>query len=233
MKNYPPDTRKYLIDCLRHIISEERWNKFNDVIASRTHHLTVVLEDIFQNHNASAVIRTCELSGILDLHIIENQNPYNINPDIVRGSDKWLNLIRYNQQQHNTRECFQKLREAGYRIVATSPHRNDCMLEELAIEQKTALVFGNEGFGLTEIAMENADAFVRIPSVGFTESYNISVSVAICTYHLTKRLKRDHHHWQLSDEEKEKLLLDYALKSVRNPEVLLKRLLSEYNNKVG
>jgi tRNA (guanosine-2'-O-)-methyltransferase len=230
MRTYSPEIRKYLINCLRNIISEERWNKFNDVISFRTHHLTIILEDIFQNHNASAVIRTCELSGIMDLHIIENQNPYNINPDIVRGSDKWLNLIKYNSFKHNTLDCYQKLREAGYRVVATSPHRSDCLLEELPVDQKTALVFGNEGFGLTEVAKENADAFVCIPSVGFTESYNISVAVAICTYHLTKRLRRDHNHWQLSDEEKEELLLDYAVKSVRNPQVLLKRLLSEYTN---
>jgi tRNA (guanosine-2'-O-)-methyltransferase len=222
-----PQIRHYLISHFKEIILPDRWNKFLEVIDSRTRHLTVVLEDIFQTHNASAVIRTCELTGIQDLHIIENANQYNINPDIVVGSDKWINMYKYNSQKHNTLQCYRQLREQGYKILATSPHKDGFLLEDLPLDQKSALVFGNEGAGLSVIALENADGFVRIPAWGFTESYNISVSVALCSYNLLSRLRSENFPWQLSEEEKEKLLIDYVLKSVRNPEKILKQLLKD------
>jgi tRNA (guanosine-2'-O-)-methyltransferase len=230
MTEFDTQTRRYLISSIKEMISEERWAKFQEVLSYRTSYLTVVLEDIFQPHNASAVIRTCELSGIYNLHVIENQNQYNINPDIVVGSDKWINIFKYNAEPHNTVQCYKELRENGYRIVATSPHKNDCLLEDLPLDQKTALIFGNEGFGLSKAAIKHADAYVKIPSVGFTESYNISVSVALCLYQLTSRLRAGNYSWQLTGEEKEIMLLDYAIKSVRKPGLLLKRLLSEYSN---
>lgn len=227
MTRYPQETLRFLLDHLQGMITEERWNKFHDVIDNRTNYLAVVLEDIFQPHNASAVIRTCELTGVQNLHIIENTNIYEINPDIVVGSNKWINIHRHNNQDYNTLTCFKKLRKKGYRIVATSPHENDCLLEDLPLNQKTALVFGNEGAGLSKEAMENADAFVKIPIYGFTESYNISVSVALCVYHLIGRLKDSSIGWQLTKDEKEQLLFDYAMKTVRQPQKVLKTLLQK------
>ena len=140
---------------------------------SRTRYLTVVLEDIFQSQNASAVLRTCDCFGIQDVHIIENRNPYEINPDVELGSAKWLNMNRYNKSGHNTLEAFTELRKKGYKIIATSPHKNDLMIQDLPIEHKIALVFGSEREGLSDIALQNADAFVKIPMYGFTESFNI------------------------------------------------------------
>jgi len=225
MTRFDTDTTNYLITCIREIITEERWAKFQEVLSYRTNHIAVVLEDIYQPHNASAVIRTCELLGINHLHIIENQNLYEINPDIVVGSDKWIKIHKHNTSQNNTLNCFRKLRNKGYRIVATSPHKNDCLIEEIPLDQKTALVFGNEGLGLSETALGHADAYVKIPSFGFTESYNISVAVALSLYQLTSRLRQNHTHWQLIHDEKQQLLLEYALKSVRQPQILVKRLL--------
>ncbi len=228
MTKYSKETRRYLLENLQKMITEERWNKFNEVLSNRTRHVTVVLEDIYQSHNASAVIRTCELTGIQDLYVIENNNPYEINPDIVVGSNKWINIYKYNHADYNTLTCFKKLRKNGYRIIATSPHKNDCLLEDLPIDHKTALVFGNEGFGLSEQALADADAFVKIPIYGFTESYNISVSVALCLYHLAGRLKDSSYPWQLTSDEKEELLFEYAIKSVREPQKVLKTLLRSY-----
>jgi tRNA (guanosine-2'-O-)-methyltransferase len=232
MTRFDTETTDYLIACIREIITVERWAKFEEVLASRTNHIAVVLEDIYQPHNASAVIRTCELLGINHLHIIENQNPYEINPDIVVGSDKWIKINKHNSADNNTLKCYRKLRNKGYRIVATSPHKNDCLIEELPLDQKTALVFGNEGFGLSETALAQADAYVKIPSYGFTESYNISVAVALSLYQLTSRLKKSHPNWQLPHDEKQQLLLEYALKSVRQPQILVKRLLANRQTQV-
>ncbi len=219
--------RDYILGHLQKMISEERWQKFQYILSQRTHYITVVLEDIFQPHNASAVIRTCELMGIQDLHIIENRNPYEVNRDIVVGSDKWINIHKYNRHDQNTLQCFKQLRNKGYRIVATSPHKNDVLITELPLDQKTALVLGNEGDGLSETAIKNADAFVKIPMYGFTESYNISVSAAICLYELTDRLRKETNDWQLTNEEKEILLLDYALKTIKNPRTFIGRMKME------
>lgn len=232
MTHFDKETRQYLLGAIRELIYEERWEKFLEVINQRTRYLTVVIEDFYQPHNGSAIIRTCELMGIQDLHVIENRNPWEINKDILVGSNKWIDIIRYNNTENNTLNCYRKLRKRGYRIVATSPHKEDCLLKDLPLDQKTALVFGNEGHGLTPDALDKADAYVRIPSVGFTESYNVSVSAALCLYELKEKLHQNPVSWQLDEEEKEILLLDYAFRTVRNPQILLKNLLAKRQSKV-
>jgi tRNA (guanosine-2'-O-)-methyltransferase len=225
--NFDKYTRNYILGHLKEMISEERWQKFNDVIDVRTRYITVVLEDIFQTHNASAVIRTSELMGIQDLHTIENRNSYELNKDIVVGADKWINLYRFNKNKNNTLQCYKELKKRGYRIVATSPHKNDVLISQLPLDQKTALVFGNEGDGLTDNALNNADAYVKIPMYGFTESYNISVSAALCLYELSRRMRSEVKNWQLTEEEKETLLINFALKTIKNPRTFMGRMRTE------
>ncbi|MBW6479520.1 MAG: RNA methyltransferase [Bacteroidales bacterium] len=224
--------RDFILAHLQQMISEDRWQKFHDIISQRTRYITVILEDIFQPHNASAVIRTCELMGIQDLHIIENRNPYLVNRDIVVGSDKWINIHKHNRHDQNTLSCFRQLKNKGFRIVATTPHKSDVLITELPVDQKIALVLGNEGHGLSETALKNADTFVKIPMYGFTESFNISVSAAICLYELTARLRNETSGWQLSSEEKDLLLLDYALKTIKNPRTFMRRMKMELENRL-
>ena len=231
MKHSHSET-EYILGHLQQMISEDRWQKFRYILSQRTHYITVVLEDIFQPHNASAVIRTCELMGIRDLHVIENRNTYEVNRDIVVGSDKWINIHKYNRHNQNTLQCFKQLRSKGYRIVATSPHKNEVLITELPLNQKTAIVLGNEGDGLSETALQNADAFVKIPMYGFTESYNISVSAAICLYELTGKMRKEVPGWQLTADEKNTLLLDYALKTIKNPRTFMRRMKMELENRV-
>lgn len=211
-----------LFDYLAQFISDNKKLKFDKIIQYRTKHITVVLEDIFQSHNASAVLRSCDCFGIQDIHIIENRNAYNLNPDVELGSAKWLNLKKYNQHKNNTIDTFNFLRKEGYRIVATSPHRNDQLLEDLKVDQKIALVFGTELEGLSEIAMENADEFVQIPMYGFTESFNISVSAAIILANLTYKMRKSKIKWQLNDFEKAEVLVSWA-RSVVKDHALLER----------
>jgi tRNA (guanosine-2'-O-)-methyltransferase len=224
--------RDYILGHLQQMISEDRWQKFNDTLSQRTRHITVVLEDIFQPHNASAVIRTCELMGIQDLHIIENRNPYEINRDIVVGSDKWIHLHKHDRHENNTLSCFKQLKNKGYRIVATTPHKNDVLITELPVDQKIALVLGTEGDGLSDTALNHADAYVKIPMYGLTESFNISVSAAICLYELTARMRKEVSGWQITPEEKDILLLDYALKTIKNPRTFMRRMKMELENRV-
>jgi tRNA (guanosine-2'-O-)-methyltransferase len=220
------DDKRKLFDFLSNYVSDNKKQLFDKIIQYRTRHITVVLEDIYQPHNASAVLRSCDCFGIQDVHIIENRNIYEVNPDVALGSSKWLNLIKYNENESNTLDAFNKLREKGYRIVATTPHKNDTLLDDLDIDRKTALVFGTELKGLSDIALENADAFVKIPMYGFTESFNISVSAAIILHHLTEKLRKSDINWHLTDEEIVDIKLNWVKAVVKKSEVLEKEFFS-------
>ncbi len=217
-------TDKGLIEYLSSVVTEERYVQIQKVLQNRTRYLTVVLEDIYQSQNASAVLRTCDCFGIQDVHIIENENEYNINPDVVQGASKWLSLNYYNKKENNTLDAINKLKADGYRIIATTPHTNDVNLEEFDISSgKTALVFGTELTGISETVKENADGFLKIPMYGFTESFNISVSAAIILHHLVFKLNESGVNWKLLPEESEDLLLNWLRISVKKSELVEKR----------
>lgn len=220
-------TRERLLDHLESMITEPRRARFSEVLAERTRHLTIVLEDIFQPHNASAVLRTCDCFGIQDVHIIENRNRYEVNPDVALGSSKWLSLYKYNRQEHNTLRCFQELRSKGYRIIAATPHEHDLTPDTLDISRKFALVFGTELEGLTEEALAAADGYVRIPMVGFTESLNISVSAAILLHTLSNRIRNTVQGWQLTPDESRDIRLEWAMSSLKHSGVIASEFLAK------
>jgi tRNA (guanosine-2'-O-)-methyltransferase len=220
-----------LIKYLEQFITTERLELFHKLLNQRTRYITVVLEDIYQSQNASAVLRTADCFGIQDVHIIENKNKYQINPDVALGASKWLNLVKYNQQKNNTLEAISHLRQKGYRIVATTPHTQDVSLEDFDLTQgKTALFFGTELKGLSNEMIDHADEFLKIPMFGFTESFNISVSAAIILHHLTTSLRKSEINWQLSDHEKEEILLTWLKKTIKKSSLLIDDFLSKKNN---
>ncbi len=204
------------------LVTPRRMKKILDVLAMRTRYLTVVLEDIYQSQNASAVLRSCECFGIQDAHIIENRYQFEINPEVVMGASKWLSIHQSGGLEDNTIGCLQGLKDNGYQLIATTPHKREYSPENLPLDQKTALVFGTELEGLSESAKQMADGFMKIPMVGFTESFNISVSVALSLYHLTNRLHSGSYQWQLPVEEETDLLFEWICKSLKNPEKLIR-----------
>ena len=216
---------KLLVEHLSRFITQERFEKFRENIQNRTRYITIVLEDIFQPHNASAVLRTCDCFGLQDVHIIENHNKYQVNPDVALGSSKWLTLQKYNGNSHNTVDCLKSLKDQGYHLVATTPHKNDFSPENLPLDRKTALIFGTELQGLTDEALSMADDYVRIPMFGFTESLNISVSAAILIHTLTERLKRSEFPWQLSDSEKDTIVVDWLKNSISKSDSIIRELM--------
>lgn len=208
-------------------ITEERQERMKEVVKERTRFLTVVLEDIYQSQNASAVIRSCDCFGIQDLYVIENENKYTLNPDVTRGSNNWVDMHHYNEQENNTRACLQDLKDKGYFLVATTPHTDDLKLDTFDVQQPTALLFGTEMHGLSDIALEMADARMQIPMYGFTESFNISVSAALCMSHLTSNIRKTKRPWQLSEKEQEEILLNWARYSVKRSDTVEKAFLKE------
>lgn len=219
--------KESLFKFFAQFVTDERLKRLNDVVVKRTRHITVVLEDIYQSQNASAVLRSCDCFGVQDVHIIENNNKYKLNPDVELGSSKWLNMHKYNWNMNNTLECIDTLKQNGYRIIATTPHYKSVPLEGLNTETKFALMFGTEIDGLSDIALQNADEFVKIPMVGFTESLNISVSAAICMHHLSLKLRQSDIDWKLSDEEILEIKINWLRAIINRSDVLEREYLKK------
>lgn len=222
MKTLNLEQKKELSEYLSNFVSDNKKNKINEIVLNRTRHLTVVLEDIFQSQNASAVLRTCDCFGIQDVHIIENKYLYELNPDVELGSAKWLSINKYNTKENNTQEAIDNLKNQGYKIIATTPHRNDLLISDLEVNDKIALVFGTEKDGLSEIAMQNADAYVKIPMYGFTESFNISVSAAMSIFYLSEKIRNSAINWQLTESEKYEIKINWFSNVIRMSDQILK-----------
>ncbi len=209
------------LDYLETFITENRRDNFLRVLKERTKHFTVAVEDVFQLHNTSAVMRTCEVFGIQELHVIEEKYGKDIDKEIALGAEKWVDINRYD----STAACIQRLREKGYKIIATSPHADSCFLEDFDISERSALFFGTEKLGLSEEILSQADGFVKIPMHGFTESLNISTSAAIIIQDITNRLRRSTIDWKLTDAEMLEKRIDWTRKTIKDIDFVTQRYL--------
>ncbi len=207
---------KNLLSYLEGYLTDKRKLLFKKVLEDRTRHFAVVLEDIFQPHNASAVVRTCDIFGVQDVHAIENKYTNKVSRHVAKGSQKWITSKRYKTDGDNTKICLDNLRDKGYQIIATTPHNDSCLLQDFDITKKSAFVFGVEAEGVSDYVKEQADGFLKIPMVGFTESLNISVAAAIILQDVTTKLRNSTVNWQLSDQEKEELYFDWVKKTIKN-----------------
>lgn len=208
------------LNFLENIITDNRKENFLKVLKNRTKHFTIAVEDVFQMHNASAVMRSCEVFGIQELHVIEERYGKRIDKEIAMGAQKWVDISTYD----SVTNCIDTLKDNGYQIIATTPHENDCLLEDFDISKPSALFFGTERDGLSEEILNRADGFLKIPMVGFTESLNISVSAAIIIQNLTNRLRNSDVAWELTEEEILDKRLDWAKKSIKD----IKRIEERY-----
>jgi tRNA (guanosine-2'-O-)-methyltransferase len=216
------DNKKALTEYLMGFITERRKNLILEKSALRTRHLTVVVENLFQDHNFSAVMRSADCFGVQDIHVIENSYSYRINDEIALGAEQWLTVKRYGKHENNTAECLHGLKQKGYLIAATTPHKDEVNLEDYDFSKPTALVFGTEKEGLSSTAFEMADVFVKVPMVGFTESLNISVCAAVCMHHLTWKMRTSGMDYFLNEEERLELMYDWVRKTLKDPDGLEK-----------
>ncbi|REH01921.1 TrmH family RNA methyltransferase [Flavobacterium aquicola] len=210
------------LNFLENILTDNRKERFLNVLESRTKHFTIAVEDVFQMHNASAVMRSCEVFGIQELHVIEERYGKRIDKEIAMGAQKWVDISTYD----SVTNCIDTLKDKGYQIIATTPHENDCLLEDFDISKPSALFFGTERDGLSDEIIRRADGFLKIPMVGFTESLNISVSAAIIIQNLTNRLRNSDIDWQLTEKDILEKRLDWAKKSIKD----IKRIEARYYN---
>jgi tRNA (guanosine-2'-O-)-methyltransferase len=212
------------ISYLAQFATPERYALFQKVLAQRTRYFTAVLEDIYQGHNASAVLRSADCFGIQDVYVVENQNEYKVNPEIALGASKWLDIHKYSQAEGGVTQTIADLRSKGYRIVATTPHTDDILLDDFDVTRgRAAFFFGTEQNGLSEAVMKQADEFVRIPMYGFTESFNVSVSAALVMRHITSQMRREKVAWQLTADEQHNLIFDWLRRSIRQSDLILEK----------
>ena len=228
-KSLSPDIENQ-ISYLSKFITDNRLDLFYKVLQDRTKYITVALEDIYQTQNTSAVLRSADCFGIQDVHIIENNNSYSINPDVAVGSNKWINIFKYNKLENNTLTAITKLKEDGYRIIATTPHSNNVNLENFNLSDgKIALFFGTELTGLSDTVIENADEFLKIPMYGFTESFNISVSASIILHQLTNKLHTSNLNWHITNTEKNTTMLKWLMNTIKKSELIVDDFISTQN----
>ncbi|SNS46116.1 tRNA (guanosine-2'-O-)-methyltransferase [Belliella buryatensis] len=212
---------KEFLKYLSGYITAHKLEMMEQVMASRTRYFTVILEDIYKPHNASAVLRTADCFGIQDVHIIEKINQYKINPYVTRGAAQWVDIHKYyNPNGSAVDDCFENLRKEGYQIFATSPRADSISIDQLNANQKTALVFGNEHEGVSEEVIAKADGLVHIPMFGFTESFNISVSASIFLFDLQRKaMALNIPDFYITEAEKEILRSKWYREIVKNSEI--------------
>lgn len=215
---------KKALEFLQKFMTEERVETFKNVLENRTRHFTVVVEDIYQSYNASAIIRTCDIFGIQDMYSTQRLHPFTVSSYVAKGADRWVDVHKFTKpNSDNTQEAIDAMREKGYQIIATSPHYGSTTPSDFDITKPSALFFGAEKEGLSKNIIDQADGYIKIPMYGFTESLNISVSAAIILQILSQKLRDSDIDWTLSEEDKLELELKWAKKSVKDSKLLLEK----------
>lgn len=211
------------LNYLEGFITENRRDAFLKILAQRSRHFVVAIEDVYQLHNTSAVLRTCEVFGVQELHVVEEKYGKKIDKEIALGAQKWVDVDRYN----TTTECISQLKSRGYKIIATSPHAEAADLDDFDITERAAIFFGTEKKGLTQEVLDQADGFIKIPMLGFTESLNISSSAAIIIQNISQRLRKSNIKWQLTEEELLEKRIDWTQKSIKDIDFITQRYLEQ------
>ncbi|MBM72191.1 MAG: rRNA methyltransferase [Crocinitomicaceae bacterium] len=209
------------INTLYRFLTEERKQRFEDVLEKRTRYISLVLEDIFQSRNASAIMRSADGFGIQDLHIIEDNHKWTGTRSVSKGASSWLTIHKY-FGNNPTSDCIRNLKAQGVRIVATSPHEGGYTPDTLPLDKPVAIVMGTELTGLTTNMLSQIDDFVEINMHGFSESFNVSVAAAIILNRLRTRLDNMEVDNGLSEEEKQKLRLIWAYRTVKDPKAIMR-----------
>ena len=201
-----------------------RYDVLRRTVAMRTRYMTILAENTFHPQNAAALIRHCEAFGLQQMHTVETFCRFNPSAAIVRGTDRWVDIRRHG----STAEALAALRAEGYRIVATTPHREDTTPESFDVGRgRFARVFGTEHAGISEEVLASADEFLRIPMCGMVESLNVSASAAILIYMLSERMRRQVEGWNMTAAEQAATLYGWMCRSVKDSEEILKRTFGE------
>jgi len=209
----------FLIEKYAAFLSEERKATIEHSLNFRTAHMTLLLEDMIDPHNINAIFRTGECFGIQHFHVVDNIQKFHIGKGVSKGATKWIDIHRYDQENHNnSANAAKELKARGYQLVATVPYKEAIDFKQIDLSKKTALIFGNERDGVSKTLLQQADVTIKIPMYGFTESFNVSVSAGILLQSLATKMHKEVSDWQLTDEEKENYRLKWFKQSMARPD---------------
>lgn len=168
--------------------TEERINKITSVLNQKQPHITVVLENIHDPHNVSAILRTCDAVGILEVHLLYTIEEF---PEISKASsvsaNKWMKLKKHKSYQ----EFFTEMKSRGFVIAASHLDKYSYLYDELDYTKPIALVFGNEHRGVSDELLNYCDFTFKIPMHGMIQSLNVSVAAAVTLYYAEGILRRN------------------------------------------
>jgi tRNA (guanosine-2'-O-)-methyltransferase len=186
-------------------LTERRLQRMAGVLSRRLASITVVMENLYDPHNVSAVVRTSEGLGLDTLHVVEIPNAYSRSKSIVQGSDRWVEIERHKKLT----TCLGDLMADGYTLCAADVGPGCIPLSEIPVDSKVAIVMGSERDGLSRRAKSLCDIRYTIPMTGFVQSFNVSVSAAISLFDLTRR-RREHIDPELGDLDDDALKMRAA-----------------------
>ena len=214
-----------LLEHLSRHVTPRRLHRMRTVLAERTRWITVVLEEVYQPHNASAVLRSCECFGVQEVHVVEERNEFRPSRDVALGAAQWLDVVHWKAGEGAAiGRCCDELAARGYRLVAATPAADAVSVDDFDPGAgPAAVLFGTELEGLTEEALGRCGERIHIPMAGFTESLNISVSAALVLRELTRRLRIGAADWRLGEAEREELLLRWLRGSINGSDEIAAR----------
>ena len=203
---------------------EGRSERLREVAAYRTRGLTVLLDGVHDPHNLSAVVRSCDAFGLLDLHVIESQARFRVRSKISQGCEKWLDIHRHAGPEN----AIDTLRASGHELWVADASKDSIPVDQVPFQKRLALVFGNEHRGASAKLREAANGTFHIPMHGFSESFNISVAAAITLAIAARQRERLlGRHGDLSPEEQKALVWNWQKRSVKHAKLILARLAQE------
>ena len=212
-----------LYQYLSTFLTNGKKEHFENALQWRTRHVSLVLDDIYNPQNISAILRSADCFGIQDVHIIENDHNFSVSKRVVKGANKWLSVFQYRDYRDNTAPCLDRLKDRGYKIAATTLHTDAVFPKDLPLNEPIAVVLGAEKDGVSQTTLDKADYHLKIPMYGFTESFNVSVASALILQTLRERLTQSEDiDWKLSTEEADDLRIEWAKKCLRNPQEIIR-----------
>lgn len=212
-----------IFEYLKQFLTEERLQKIEHFAEESSDFVLPVLEDVYQFRNAAAIVRSVEACGFHKVIALEEENVFDPNLRVTKGADTWVEV----EKMPATLQSLEDIKNRGYKILAVSPEKHASMLPDYRVTEPIALVFGNELEGVSEEILDFADQTLAIPMYGFTKSFNVSVAAAICLYELKQKLLKSGIDYKLSEDQKWKMKIRWAVNSIRSGEEIYTKYMRE------
>ena len=219
------EERERLFEFLSDRLTPHKRQLFEDKVQKRTNHIAVCTENLRENHNASALLRTADGFGVNRVFALEAQHPFDIQPPISKRAEKWLSITQYDDGEDRQEKMIADIKAKGYELWAAMPAQDAVSLYDMPLEKPVCLVFGNEVHGITPELEKACDGRFTIPMKGYVESFNVSVSLGICLGVLDYRLKNQEHN--LSESEQLQLKIKWAMETLPGGASIVEHYLSE------